>query len=53
LQTSHPALKGQPEALAQSVEVVVAGTKDLSFTLPLKPELRAKRSPGLTTGGYR
>jgi plastocyanin len=47
----HPALKGQPEALAQRVDV--GGTKSLLFTLPLKHDVRAKRAPGLTTGGYR
>jgi hypothetical protein len=48
----HPALKGQPEALAQRVDVG-GSTKNLLFTLPLKHDLRAKRAPGLTTGGYR
>ena len=52
VQTWHPALKGQPEALAQAGDLV-AGTKTLTFVLPLKPDLRAKRAPGLTTGGYR
>jgi hypothetical protein len=48
----HPALKGQPEAFAQQV-VAGSGTKSLMFTLPLKQDVRAKRAPGLTTGGYR
>ena len=52
MQVWHPALKGQPEALAQRVDVG-AGTKSLLFTLPLKSDVRAKRAPGLTTGGYR
>jgi plastocyanin len=52
VQVWHPALKGQPEAFAQRVDVV-SGTKSLQFTLPLKHEVRAKRAPGLTTGGYR
>jgi plastocyanin len=52
VQVWHPALKGQPEAFAQRVDVG-GGTKSLVFTLPLKHELRAKRAPGLTTGGYR
>ena len=52
VQVWHPALKGQPEALAQRVDVG-SGTKSLLFTLPLKHDLRAKRAPGLTTGGYR
>ncbi|HEX3599719.1 MAG TPA: methylamine utilization protein [Lacipirellulaceae bacterium] len=52
VQVWHPALKGQPEALAQRVDVG-GSTKNLQFTLPLKHDLRAKRAPGLTTGGYR
>src|SRR5205823_2791120 len=52
VQVWHPALKGQPEALAQRVEVG-GGTKSLQFTLPLKHDVRAKRAPGLTSGGYR
>ena len=52
VQVWHPALKGQPEALAQRVDVG-GSTKNLLFTLPLKHDLRAKRAPGLTTGGYR
>jgi plastocyanin len=52
VQVWHPALKGQPEALAQRVDVGGA-TKSLQFTLPLKSDVRAKRAPGLTTGGYR
>jgi plastocyanin len=47
-----PALKGPPEALTQRVDLGV-GAKQLVFTLSLKPDLRAKRAPGLTTGGYR
>ena len=52
VQVWHPGLKGQPEAFAQRVDVG-GGTKSLVFTLPLKQALRAKRAPGLTTGGYR
>ena len=52
MQVWHPALKGQPEALAQRVDVGGA-TKSLVFTLPLKSDVRAKRAPGLTSGGYR
>ncbi|HEX3602199.1 MAG TPA: methylamine utilization protein [Candidatus Udaeobacter sp.] len=52
IQVWHPALKGQPEALAQRVDVGGV-TKSLQFTLPLKHDVRAKRAPGLTTGGYR
>jgi plastocyanin len=52
MQVWHPALKGQPDGLAQRVDVGGA-TKSLLFTLPLKSDVRAKRAPGLTTGGYR
>ena len=52
VQVWHPALKGQPEAFAQRIDVG-SGTKSLLFTLPLKHDVRAKRAPGLTTGGYR
>jgi plastocyanin len=52
VQAWHPTLKGPPEALAQRLDLG-AGAKELQFTLPLKPDLRAKRAPGLTTGGYR
>jgi plastocyanin len=52
VETWHPALKGQPEALAQNLDLG-GGAKNLSFTLPLKAAIRAKRAPGLTTGGYR
>ena len=52
VQVWHPGLKGQPEAFAQRVDVG-GGTKSLQFTLPLKHDVRAKRAPGLTTGGYR
>jgi plastocyanin len=52
VQVWHPALKGQPETLAQRVDVG-GTTKSLLFTLPLKSDVRAKRAPGLTTGGYR
>ena len=52
VQVWHPGLKGQPEALAQHVDAS-GGTRGLVFTLPLKQDLRAKRAPGLTTGGYR
>ena len=52
VQVWHPAFKGQPESLAQRVEVG-SGAKSLLFTLPLKHDVRAKRAPGLTSGGYR
>jgi len=47
----HPLLKGAPENLAQKVDLA-AGTKQLVFTLDLKPNFRAKRAPGLSNGGY-
>ena len=46
VQVWHPALKGQPQSLAQRVDVG-GGTKSLLFTLPLKHDVRAKRAPGL------
>ena len=52
VQTWHPALKGQPDALAQHIDVG-EGARSVLFTLPLKADVRAKRAPGLTTGGYR
>ena len=52
VQVWHPALKGQPESLGQRIDVG-GGTKSLQFILPLKHDVRAKRAPGLTSGGYR
>jgi plastocyanin len=49
----QPSLKGTPEQSAQTVELSASGTKTLLFTLDLKPDFRAKRAPGLSTGGYR
>ena len=48
----HPSLKGAPEQFAQHVDLAASGTKDMLFTLDLKPDFRAKRAPGLKTGGY-
>jgi plastocyanin len=53
IQAWQPSLKGAPESFAQSVEMAEAGVKELLFTLDLKPDFRAKRAPGLSTGGYR
>ncbi|HJX98592.1 MAG TPA: methylamine utilization protein [Chthoniobacterales bacterium] len=53
VQVWQPALKGVPENLAQQVELSTAGAKELLFALDLKPDFRAKRAPGLSTGGYR
>ena len=49
----QPALKGAPEKFAQHVDLAGSGAKELIFTLDLKPDFRAKRAPGLSTGGYR
>ena len=49
----QPSLKGAPEKFAQRVDVAAGGAKQLLFTLDLKPDFRAKRPPGLSTGGYR
>ena len=48
----HPLLKGTPENLAQTIDLAATGAKQLVFTLDLKPNFRAKRAPGLSTGGY-
>ena len=48
----QPLLKGPPENSAQKVDLASSGSKQLVFTLDLKPDFRAKRAPGLTTGGY-
>jgi plastocyanin len=48
----QPLLKGAPEQLAQHVDLTANGGKDLVFNLELKPDFRAKRAPGLSTGGY-
>jgi plastocyanin len=48
----QPSLKGTPEKFAQHVDLG-GGTKQLSFTLDLKPDFRGRRAPGLSTGGYR
>jgi len=49
----QPSLKGTPERFAQHVDLAAKGAKELLFTLDLKPDFRAKRAPGLSTGGYR
>ena len=48
----HPLLKGKPEQLAQVVELPAGGVRDVAFVLDLKPDFRARRAPGLSTGGY-
>jgi plastocyanin len=49
----QPSLKGAPEKFAQRVDLAAKGAKALVFTLDLKPDLRAKQAPELSTGGYR
>ncbi|HYK23536.1 MAG TPA: hypothetical protein VEU75_02605 [Candidatus Acidoferrum sp.] len=49
----QPSLKGAPEALAQHMDLAAGGTKQLLFTLDLKPGFRVKRAAGFSTGGYR
>ena len=49
----QPSLKGAPERFAQHVDLAAKSAKELLFTLDLKPNFRAKRAPGLSTGGYR
>jgi plastocyanin len=48
----QPLLKGKPEQFAQPVDLTANATKKLAFTLDLKPDFRARRAPGLSTGGY-
>ncbi|MEP7014547.1 MAG: methylamine utilization protein [Verrucomicrobiota bacterium] len=48
----HPLLKRPPEESAQHVDPARAESKELLFTLDLKPEFRAKRAPALSSGGY-
>jgi plastocyanin len=49
----QPSLKGAPEKFAQHVDLAAKSARELVFTLDLKPDFRAKRAPGLSTGGYR
>jgi plastocyanin len=49
----QPSLKGAPEKFAQHVDLAAKSAKELVFTLDLKADFRAKRAPGLSTGGYR
>ncbi|MFL6515634.1 MAG: methylamine utilization protein [Chthoniobacterales bacterium] len=48
----QPLLKGSPEKFAQNVDLASGGTKELVFTVDLKPDFRTKRAPGLSNGGY-
>jgi hypothetical protein len=49
----QPSLKGSPEDSAQHIDLASRAVKELLFTLDLKPDFRARRAPGLSTGGYR
>jgi plastocyanin len=49
----HPLLKKSPEESAQQVDLTRGDARELSFTLDLKPDFRAKRVPSLSNGGYR
>jgi plastocyanin len=49
----HPSLKGSPDKMAQQVKVGAGSSRRLVFALDLRPDFRAKRAPGLPTGGYR
>lgn len=49
----QPSLKGAPEKFAQNVDLVAGSAKQLVFSLELKPDFRARRAPGLSSGGYR
>jgi plastocyanin len=49
----QPSLKGAPDKFAQQVDLSATSTKELVFTLDLKPDFRAPRAPNLSTGGYR
>ena len=48
----HPLLKGRPEASAQHVDLRQGEANELLFSLDLKPNFRARRTPGLSNGGY-
>jgi plastocyanin len=52
LEVWQPLLKGPPQKFSQSVDVAPGGIKELGFTVDLKPDFRAKRAPGMSTGGY-
>jgi plastocyanin len=49
----HPLLKKSPEELAQHVDLTRGDAREVSFTLDLKPDFRARRVPALSNGGYR
>jgi plastocyanin len=49
----QPSLKGVPQQFAQQVDLAASSAKELIFTVDLKPDFRAQRAPGFSTGGYR
>ena len=49
----HPLLKKSPEESAQHVDLTRGDAREVSFTLDLKPDFRARRGPALSNGGYR
>ena len=48
----HPLLKGTPERLAQQLDLTGKEIQNLTFNLDLKPDLRTRRAPELSHGGY-
>jgi hypothetical protein len=50
VQVWQPLLKGPPEKFAQHVDLVEE-SKELLFTLDLKPDFRPKRAPSSSNGG--
>lgn len=53
VQAWHPSLKGSPEQFAQAADVGGDGVRELTFTIQLRADFRAKRAPSLSNGGYR
>src|SRR5213082_1755928 len=49
----HPLLKKSPEESAQHLDLTRGDAREVSFTLDLKPDFRARRVPALSNGGYR
>ena len=48
----QPLLKGSPRESAQNIDLASGDARELLFTLPLKPDFRTRRAPGLSNGGY-
>lgn len=49
----QPRMKASPEAVAQTVELGGAESKNIVFALELKPEWRSKKGPSLNPESYR